>query len=135
MRAARASHAATLKSPQELWDAGRRQEAIHLLEADVGRLRPEWVATDAFIVATLATYLSDEGDPQRGLEFLRLVPLDGVRLTDVHLICLGARCACRAAAGDLRGAQRDRDTIRAANPSHPSLLLADAALGGVPPPP
>ncbi len=122
------SHRATLAKAQDLWDADRQEEAVALLEGVVPKLRPERGSTDALIIATLAVYSSDLGDPQRGLALLSRVPMDGGWLTDTHLICLASRSACRAAAGDLEGAQRDRDTIRDKNPNHPSLLVADSAL-------
>jgi hypothetical protein len=53
------------------------------------------------------------GDPARGLELLAQLPLDRPRLSDVALICLGARAACRAIAGDITGASADRATIHA----------------------
>lgn len=124
----RRSHASTLRAAQDLWDDGRLQESVARLEAVLPRLRPRSMATDALIVATLATYISELGDPRRGLELLARLPLDGVKLTDVHLICLGARCCCRVAAGDLAGARRDRATIHAADPRHPALVLADSGL-------
>jgi hypothetical protein len=122
------SHKAILGNAQDLWDAEQQLEAVGLLESVLPQLRPRTIATDALIVATLAVYSSDLGDPQKGLALMSQIPLDGTRLTDVHLICLASRCSCRAAAGDLEGARRDRDAIRAQNPHHPSLLLADAAL-------
>ncbi len=128
MRLFGSSHRKTLSKAQDLWDDDRQQEAVALLESVLPRLRPKSVATDALIVATLAVYTSDLGDPQKGLTLLAQVPLDKVWLTDAHLICLASRCSCRAAAGDLSGARQDRDTIRAKNPHHPSLVLADSAL-------
>lgn len=123
------SHRAVLRSAQDLWDEDRQEEAVALLEGVLPSLRPKTVATDALIVASLAVYSSDLGKPQKGLALLSQIPLDGARrLTDVHLICLASRCSCRAAAGDLEGAQRDRDVIRAKDPHHPALLLADSAL-------
>lgn len=119
-----------LRSAQDLWDAGREAEAVAQLETTVGSLRPGFIATDALIVATLATYVSELGNPQRGLALLAQVPLEGRRLTDVHLICLAARCCCLVATGDIGSAQRDRERIRIANSRHPALALADAALGG-----
>lgn len=121
-------HARVLRTAQDLWDAGRTAEAVARLEAVLRSLRPESVATDALIVATLATYVTELGDPQRGLALFAHIPLDGTRLTDVHLICLGARCSCLVAAGELAAARRDRERIYAANPRHPALVLADAAL-------
>jgi hypothetical protein len=129
MGLSRNQRARLLGSAQDLRDAGRTAEAVALLETTVASLRPNSVATDALIVATLATYLSEIGNPQRGLDLLAQVSLDGGWLSDVHLVCLGARCCCLAAMGDLVGAQRDRERIRAANPAHPALALVDAALG------
>ena len=113
---------------QDLWDEDRQEEAVALLEGVLPSLRPKTNVTDVLIIASLAVYASDRGEPQRGLVLLSQVPLDGVRLTDAHLICLAARCSCRAAAGDPEGARRDRDTIFAKDHHHLSLLLADSAL-------
>ena len=123
------SHKQVLKRAQDAWDAGRHAESVSMLEDTLPGLHPAYSATDALIVATLATYVCDLGDPVRGLVLLHRVPLDGVRLTDVHLIALSARACCRAASGDIAGAIRDRETIQEAKPGHPSLALADAAIG------
>lgn len=122
------NNARVLAQAQDLWDVGRQEEAVAELEAVLPRARPKSSATDAFIVASLATYVTDMGDPDRGLALFSHIPLDGVRLTDAHLICLGARSACRAAAGDLEGARGDRATIAAADSGHPALIMADLAL-------
>jgi hypothetical protein len=126
----RRHHAQALRHAQDLWDLGCTQDAVAVLEAVQPRLHPKTVATDAMIVATLATYVSELGDAHRGVALLSQIPLDGTRLTEVHLICLGARCQCRAAAGDLEGALHDRATIYGCDPKHPALALADTALAG-----
>ena len=123
----RKHHAQVLRHAQDLWDLGCKDEAVTQLETMLGSLHPKTVATDAIIVATLAMYCSEMGDPHRGVSLMSKVPLDGTRRTEVHLICLGARCSCRAAAGDLAGAARDRATIVACDPMHPALALADVA--------
>ncbi len=121
-------HDAVLREAQDLWDQDDQEEAVALLEGVLPSLRPKTNATDAVIIASLPVYTSDLGDPQRVLVLLSQVPVDGVRLTDAHLICLAARCSCRVAAGDLEGARCDRDTIHAKDPRNLSLLLADSAL-------
>jgi len=122
------SHSAILRSAQTcgMTTARKRRSPSG---RRLAQFAPKTVATDALIIASLAVYSSDLGDPLRGLALLTQVPLDDVRrLTGVHLICLASRCSCRAAAGDLEGARRDRDVIRAKDPHHPALLLADSAL-------
>ncbi len=59
------THRATLRDAQDLWDAERYEEAVSLLRAVRPGLRPRSRATDALIVATLAVYVSDLGDPKR----------------------------------------------------------------------
>jgi len=122
------NHKRALTRAQDLWDLGRQAEAISELETVLPRTRPTSSATDAFVVCTLATYVADMGDPERGLDLLSVMPLDGMRPNDVQVICLGARSACRARAGDLAGARSDRDRIVALNPVHPALVMADFAL-------
>jgi hypothetical protein len=122
------SHKRILRRAQDAWDAGHYAESVDLLEGTLPGLHPAYSATDALIIATLATYLYDLGQPARGLMLLHQVPLNGVRLTDVHLIALSARACCRAASGDISGAISDRDRIRAAKPGHLSLVLADSAI-------
>lgn len=107
---------------------GCGRDAVAELEKVVPRLHPSRLATAAVIIATLATYYSKSGEPQRGLALLSKLSLDATRATDVSLICLSARCACRAAAGHLEGARRDRDAIAEADPRHPTLARADDAL-------
>ena len=124
----RKHHAENLRHAQDLWDLGCEQEAVADLELMLPALQPKTVAVDAISIATLATYLAELGDPHRGLTLLSQIPLDGTRLTEVRLFCLGARCTCRAAAGDRVGAQHDRDTIRGCDPRHPALTLADMGL-------
>ena len=121
-------HARALRGAQNMWDRGRRSEAIGILEAEVPGLMPRLFSTDALIVATLATYLMECGDPRRGLKLLQTVPMGERPRTDIQAICLSARCCCRAAAGDLTGAHDDRAAIFRALPQHPSLLQADDAI-------
>lgn len=122
------THARALREAQNLWDRGRQAEAIGLLDAVVPDLWPRMFATDALILATLAGYVSECGDPKRGLKLLEAVGLDERPRTDIQAICLGARCCCRAAAGDVSGAQNDRSLLFKAQPSHPALLPADEAI-------
>jgi hypothetical protein len=121
----RRHHASTLRHAQDLWDLGCREEAVAGLELLVPKLQPRTVATDAAIIATLATYYAELGDPRRGLALLGQVPLDDARLTEIQLLCLGARCTCRAAAGDAVGARSDRERICSCDPKHPALAVAD----------
>jgi hypothetical protein len=123
-------HARLLRRAQDAWDAGCYGGAVGLLEPLLPELHPSCSATDALVVATLATYWSDLGDPRRGLKLLERLPLDAPPATDVHMIGLASRACCRAAAGDLEGAARDRDVLRARDPGHPALVLANAALEG-----
>src|ERR1700686_140490 len=104
-------HARALRAAQNLWDRDRRAEAIATLDGEVPGLMPRLFSTDALIVATLATYLMQTGDPRRGLKLLEAVPLGERPRTDVQAICLSARCCCRAAAGNLAGAHDDRAAI------------------------
>jgi hypothetical protein len=121
-------HARALRAAQNLWDRGRRAEAIATLDDEVPGLMPRLFSTDALIVATLATYLMQTGDPRRGLKLLEAVPLGERPRTDIQAICLAARCCCRAAAGNLTGAHDDRAAIVRAMPQHPSLVQADDAI-------
>lgn len=122
------AHARALRSAQNLWERGRRSEAIAILEGVRPGLWPRVFSTDALILATLATYVTECGDPARGLDLLKAVPLIDRPRTDAQVICLGARCSARAAAGDVVGAREDRDAIFEAAPNHAALGLADAAL-------
>ena len=122
------AHARALRSAQNLWDRGRTAEAIGMLESTRRHLWPRVFATDALILATLATYVTECGDPMRGQELLQAVPLNDRPRTDAQLICLGARCSARAAAGNLAGARADRDAIFEADSTHAALAVADAAL-------
>lgn len=119
---------ATLRQAQQLWDADHHGEAVALLEGELPYLHPKSSATDALIVATLAVYWSDLGNPHRGLGLLDELPLDASEMNDVLLLCLASRSSCRAAAGDLAGAQTDRDTIARTDPNHLSLVVAEMAL-------
>ena len=122
------SHGTALHRAQDLWETEQREQAVSLLRRALPTLHPKTNATDALIIATLAVYLSDLGRPREGLALIDRVPLDGVRLTQTHLIVLGARSSCKAAFGDLAGARRDRDTIFSMDPRHPALALTDASL-------
>ena len=122
------NHARVLSRAQGLWDVDRQVEAVAELESVLPHTRPKSSVTDAFIVTTLATYVTDLGNPRRGLTLFSRIPLDNVRLTDARLICLGARSACCSAVGDLDGARLDRATIAAASPGHSALIMADLAL-------
>jgi hypothetical protein len=122
------AHARALREAQNLWDRSRHAEAIGVLEAVQSDLWPRMFATDALIVATLAKYVSDNGDPARGLKILEAAPFDQHPRTDVQAICLGTRACCRAAAGDLSGAQSDRAALHRAQPGHVALLPADDAI-------
>ena len=121
-------HARALRAAQNLWDRGRRPEAMATLEDEVPGLLPRLFSTDALILATLATYCAECGDPKRGLRLLEAVPLGERPRTDVQTICMSARCCCRAASGDLTGAHDDRAAIFRATPQHPALLQADDAI-------
>jgi hypothetical protein len=59
---------------------------------------------------------------------LEAVPLNDHPRTDAQIICLGARCCCRAAAGDLTGAHDDRAAIFRVQPGHAALAAADRAI-------
>jgi hypothetical protein len=122
------SHARALREAQDLWDRGRQAEAIGVLEAVRSDLNPRIFASDALIIAGLAKYVSDSGDPARGLKILETAPFDEHPSTDAQATCLGTRSCCRAAVGDLNGAQSDRAALHRAQPGHPALLLADAAI-------
>lgn len=121
-------HARALRAAQNLWDRERRDEAIATLEEEVPGLMPRLFSTDALILATLATYLMQTGNPKRGLKLLEAVPLGERPRTDIQAICLSARCCCRAAAGNLTGAHDDRAAIFRAMPEHPALVQADDAI-------
>jgi hypothetical protein len=121
-------HARALRTAQDLWDRGRNAEAIAVLEAVQPDLSPRIFATDTLILATLAKYVGDSGDPKRGLRILETLPFDEHPRTDVQAICLGTRSCCRAAAGDLSGAQSDRAALHRAQPEHPALQPADDAI-------
>ena len=123
------SHARALREAQNLWDRGRNAEAIGVLEAVQSDLWPRIFASDALIIATLAKYVCESGDPGRGLKILEAAPFDERPRTDVQAICLGTRSCCRAAAGDLTGAQSDRAALHRAQPGHPALVPADSAIG------
>jgi hypothetical protein len=122
------AHARALREAQNLWDRGRHAEAIGLLEGIQSDLWPRMFTTDALIVATLARYVSDSGDPRRALQILTAAPFDQNPRTDVQAICLGTRACCRAAAGDLSGAQSDRAALHRAQPGHAALSPADDAI-------
>jgi hypothetical protein len=121
-------HAIALRRAQLMWDADRCDEAIATLEAVRPGLMPEMFSTDAHILATLATFVMEGGDPKRALDLLQGVPIDERPKTDVQAYCLGARCRCRAATGDLSGAQSDRLALFKAKPTHEALLHADDAI-------
>jgi hypothetical protein len=123
------SHAQALREAQNLWDRGRNAEAIGVLEAIQPDLWPRIFPSDALIVATLARYVCESGDPARGLKILETAPFDERPRTDVQAICLGTRSCCRAAAGDISGAQSDRAALHRAQPGHPALVQADTAIG------
>lgn len=123
------SHSRALREAQNLWDRGRQAEAVGVLEAVQSDLWPRLFATDALIIATLAKYVCDSGDPRRAMKILESAPFDERPRTDVQAICLGTRACCRAAAGDLSGAQSDRTALHRAQPGHPALMAADSAIG------
>jgi hypothetical protein len=122
------SHARALREAQNLWDRGRQAEAIGALEAVQADLWPRLFTTDALIIATLARYVCEAGDPKRGMKILESAPFDDRPRTDVQAICLGVRACCRASAGDLMGAQSDRAALHRAQPGHPALGQADSAI-------
>lgn len=122
------AHAIALRKAQGMWEAGRRDEAIATLEAVRPGLSPDMFATDAHVLAMLATFVMEEGDPKRGLKLLESVPIEQRPRTDVQAFCLAARCRCKAAAGDLSGAQSDRAALYRAHPGHASVLHADDAI-------
>jgi len=122
------SHARALREAQNLWDRDKRSEAIAVLEAVVPELWPRLFATDALVLGQLAMYMSDCGDPRGGLKVLEALSLPDNPRTDTQIICLSARCRCKAAAGNLAGARDDRTAIFRADPSHPALAAADDAI-------
>jgi hypothetical protein len=122
------AHAIALRNARELWETGRRSEAIATLEAVAPGLSPGMFATDAHVLATLAIFVMEDGDPKRGLKLLEGVPIDLHPRTEVQAFCLAARCRCRAAAGDLSGAQNDRAALYKAQPGHSAVPHADDAI-------
>jgi hypothetical protein len=121
-------NARSLRDAQELWDRGQKAEAIDVLQKVVPDLMPRLFATDALIIARLASYVMESGDPHRGLQLLETLPLAERPRSEIQATCLGVRCRCRAATGDLAGAHDDRAAIFRAHPSHPALLQADEAI-------
>lgn len=122
------SHARALREAQNLWDRDRRSDAVSALQAVVPELWPRLFSTDALIIGQLAVYQAECGDPRAGLKSLEALSLPDVPRTDTHMICMSARCRCKAAAGNLAGARDDRTAIFRANPTHPALAAADEAI-------
>jgi hypothetical protein len=69
----------------------------------------------------------DNGDPQRALELLAPVHLEGKRsLDDTEQRCLGMRAVCNFDLERLSQARKEFERLGRANPNHP--LLTDPAV-------